>query len=58
MKLSGVILDFFIFFYEKILQGQKAQKDAYKQRKLKKTSKKKLLIHLFTSYAFYAYKNI
>ena len=30
------------FFYEKILQAQKAQKDAYKQTKLKKTSKEKV----------------
>ena len=36
MRLSGVILDFFIFFfYDKILQAQKAQKDAYKQTKIK-----------------------
>ena len=56
-EVIGVILDFFIiFFYDKISHAQKAQKDAYKQKKLKKTSKKKLLIHLFMSYAFYAHK--
>ena len=38
MRLSGVILDFFIiiFFYDKILQAQKAQKDTYKQTKIQK----------------------
>ena len=47
MRLSGVILDFFIFFfYDKILQAQKAQKDAYKQTKLKKTSKEKVTYSL------------
>ena len=44
MRLSGVILDFFIFFYDKILQAQKAQKDAYKQTKIKYILKN----HLFT----------
>ena len=45
MRLSGVILNFFIyFFYDKILQAQKAQKDAYNQTKIKKTSKES---HLF-----------
>ena len=43
MRLSGVISNFFIiFFYNKILQAQKAQKDLYKQTKLKKTSKEKV----------------
>ena len=32
---------FYFFFYDKILQAQKAQKDAYKQTKIKKTSKVK-----------------
>ena len=32
----------FFFFYDKILQAQKVQKDAYKQTKLKKTSKEKV----------------
>ena len=30
------------FFYDKILQAQKAQKGTYKQTKLKKTSKEKV----------------
>ena len=34
------------FFYDKILQVQKAQKDAYKQTKLKKTSKEKVTYSL------------
>ena len=37
MRLSGVILDFFIFFYDKILQAHKAQKDTYKQTRIKST---------------------
>ena len=39
MRLSGG--NFKLFFYDKFLQAQKAQKDAYKQIKLKKTSKEK-----------------
>ena len=34
------------FFYDKILQAQRAQKDAYKQTKLKKTSKEKVTYSL------------
>ena len=52
MRLSGVILDFFIFFYDKILQAQKAQKDAYKQTKLKKTSKEKVTYSLIYALCF------
>ena len=32
----------YFFFYDKILQAQKTQKDAYKQTKLKTTSKEKV----------------
>ena len=34
------------FFYDKILQAQKVQKDAYKQTKLKKISKEKVTYSL------------
>ena len=37
---------YFFFFYDKILQVQKAQKEAYKQTKLKKASKEKVTYSL------------
>ena len=39
-------LFYFCFFYDKILQAQKAQKDAQKQTKIKKTFKEKVTYSL------------
>ena len=46
------LLYLFIIFYDKILQAQKAQKDAYKQTKLKKTSKEKVTYSLIYALCF------
>ena len=56
MRLLRVILDFFFFLYDKILQAQKGQKDAYKQTKIKKTSKEKVTYSLIYVLCFYAHQ--